>query len=506
MTATKLRRTTEEGDDVVEDIRNNNSDCWCRWQEKLIGFLILVIHLGFTIDIHNHLLSHLSSSSQHFAVNGGSSPLPSQPPPLSYSVLSIMIDITLMCSFINVVSHSLVVLNRLKKVYVISILIGVTFDVASSLLYVWVYYYHYYYCYCNLDLSDVLLIEDERLHVLHVLLNMVIIIVWGLHFVWNFTNHVRALFLFTNLDRLESVVRSADNNLRGIPGPLCVDHIFAYTDLSNHLAVFFWSLSLSTPMRLMHGMIRPATPLESRNSYYVPSLLNNNNENNTPTSSGGDEGIATISSYSSNMIIMAATVFMLLLGRWWLMRRLVCGRYTNTNCLRASRDYNENGGWDEKNTSSRRTTTTTSINNRHQENIKTNTTTATGKNIINDNNSSSTATLNTVSLHDISNGNIGNNNEGSYDHDHVHDCDCDCPRDVLLLCSCPVCNNETAFRISVRSNRTTTMKAIEISSLPLLKLPSILVCRLWLTTFENILIQVKCIRNKQLRNYLKEKQ
>ena len=59
---------------------------------------------------------------------------------------------------------------------------------------------------------------------------------------YNLRAHCRAgLGLTASMDRLESVVRSAQNNIIGEPGPYHLDHVFAFTDLGFHL----WQLAAS---------------------------------------------------------------------------------------------------------------------------------------------------------------------------------------------------------------------------------------------------------------------
>ena len=58
---------------------------------------------------------------------------------------------------------------------------------------------------------------------------------------YNLRSHCRALTLATSMGRLESVVRSAQNNIVGEPGPYHLDHVFAFTDLGFHL----WQLAAS---------------------------------------------------------------------------------------------------------------------------------------------------------------------------------------------------------------------------------------------------------------------
>jgi hypothetical protein len=112
--------------------------------------------------------------------------------------------IVLVCAWLNVVSHMTVVMNCLNDGLVISILVGVGFDLASSVLYL---------CYTH-----------HRPSWLYYL--------WS---IWDLTIHLRALLFFRSVDRMQAVVTSATNSLKGNPGPYYLDHFFAYTDAGKHI-------------------------------------------------------------------------------------------------------------------------------------------------------------------------------------------------------------------------------------------------------------------------------
>jgi NADH:ubiquinone oxidoreductase subunit 3 (subunit A) len=166
------------------DITDNSKFQWLasRPFEKSFGICILVLYLRLVSILHGESSISFPSSIYAWLVFG--------------------------CSLLNVVSHTAVLANLLNDGLVLSILVGVIFDVASSLLYLW--------CCRHNQLSYVLLLWSTG----------------------NLVMHVRALFLYTSWDNMKSVVTSATNNLRGEPGPFGLDHVFAYSDTGNHLAFF----------------------------------------------------------------------------------------------------------------------------------------------------------------------------------------------------------------------------------------------------------------------------
>lgn len=147
---------------------------------------------------------------------------------LSNSNLQLVGTYVLMAACLNVLSHTAVVVGALNDTYVFSILIGVGFDVFSTMLYLNMW-------------REVLLTrspgegrlwEEESVSpVVLVVLGSVCCAVTLLQWL----SHVRALLLSSSATRLKSVVRSAWNNLRGKPGLSYEDHLVAFTDLGYHI-------------------------------------------------------------------------------------------------------------------------------------------------------------------------------------------------------------------------------------------------------------------------------
>ena len=128
-----------------------------RWLEKVVGFSVLA---GYLVG---------------FATTGQ----------IAFpSILDARLVVFL--SFFNVISHMAVIWNLLNDAYVISILVGVGYDLACSALYM------------QYTSTSSLL---------------------GMWLLGDFLLHLRALFLYTSLDRMQSVVKAASNNLKSIPGP-----------------------------------------------------------------------------------------------------------------------------------------------------------------------------------------------------------------------------------------------------------------------------------------------
>ena len=122
--------------------------------------------------------------------------------------------LVLVASFLNSASHSAVILNLLQDTMIISILIGVSFDVLSELLYLsfWA------------QLSQ------------RIALPTTFVMLYATYATYHLTVHVRALLMTRSFRRLESVVRSAYHNIIGYPGDSCyLDHFFAFSDTAFHL-------------------------------------------------------------------------------------------------------------------------------------------------------------------------------------------------------------------------------------------------------------------------------
>lgn len=152
-------------------------------------------------------------------------------------------------SFLNVVSHGAVVLGALHDTYVLSILVGVGFDVLTRLLQLIAF----------LQLTLTIMSPSNKLwqekdwqgidSTTLLFLSTLFIL-----YIYHMVIHVRALFLQTNATRLQTVLTSSLNNLRGQAGTLGQDHFFAYTDLGTHVL----AMQLSSGILLRHKCIHLA--------------------------------------------------------------------------------------------------------------------------------------------------------------------------------------------------------------------------------------------------------
>lgn len=176
--------------------------------EKLIGFTFLASYLW--------LMSWIMMTSSTSSSSIISSSFPSFFPSIVHA------KIVLCCSLINMISHLAAVLNLLQEALVINILIGVGFDIISSSLYL----------YYTARFAATFTTSSNSNNIL------MMCIILG----FDLAVHLRAIFLFTSLERLKSVVTSATNNLKGQPGPYLLDHLFAYSsDIGKHIFYFYLS-------------------------------------------------------------------------------------------------------------------------------------------------------------------------------------------------------------------------------------------------------------------------
>ncbi len=142
--------------------------------------------------------------------------------------MSLLHATTCAASFLNVTSHAAVAMGVLNDTYVLSILVGVGFDVLTRVLQlVW-----WIQITTNLPSNE---IENDSMTSLFLFLLVVF-------YIYHMIVHVRALFLNKSLSRLQTVLIGALNNLRGIPGEAYLDHIFAYTDLGTHIFALWLSV------------------------------------------------------------------------------------------------------------------------------------------------------------------------------------------------------------------------------------------------------------------------
>mmetsp|Transcript_51 Transcript_51/g.66 ORF Transcript_51/g.66 Transcript_51/m.66 type:complete len:297 (+) Transcript_51:72-962(+) len=147
--------------------------------------------------------------------------------PSSYSTF--LNSFTAASSLLNVASHSGVVLGALNDTYVISILIGVGFDVMTRILQlIW---------WMDITWSSFFreALSTEMIDEMKLCSTVGFLAVLTTIYTYHMIIHVRALRLNASVERLNNVLIGALNNLRGIPGEHFNDHIFAYTDLGAHL-------------------------------------------------------------------------------------------------------------------------------------------------------------------------------------------------------------------------------------------------------------------------------
>ncbi len=175
------------------------------------GMLILVAFLG--------LLYRLLRSSIYAPLLWDSQ---------QHDSLRVLHACTCAASFLNVASHTAVAVGVLNDTYVLSILVGVGFDILTRILQiVW------WGCLTrNLTPETTVVGGDST-----ILLLLVLVFVYIYHLIV----HIQALHMNHSLERMQSVLKSSINNLRGIPGKAYVDHLFAYSDLGTH--IFCWLCS-----------------------------------------------------------------------------------------------------------------------------------------------------------------------------------------------------------------------------------------------------------------------
>jgi hypothetical protein len=154
--------------------------------------------------------------------------------------ISVIQNAVTVCSSLNILSHTAVVAQMLNEAHIINILLGVSFDMFSQILYacMWI---------STLTTTQSEIQTDEAKSKW----KWVGACIWICASVIQFGLHARALRLWSSRSRLESVVKSAHNNILGDPGKFYLDHLFAYTDLAGHVVAFravaratSWSYSL----------------------------------------------------------------------------------------------------------------------------------------------------------------------------------------------------------------------------------------------------------------------
>ena len=191
-------------------------------------------------------------------------------------------------SVLNVASHAAVVLGALNDTCVLSILLGVAFDVVTRILqlvwWVWIVAAGSIgaalLCVCAKSLDNnndnnctynAAASEasggwpDDSLSSFFPATTpptLVFLSVLAFFYVYHMIVHAKALWWWWSLDEnnhaasssslgvLQTVLEGALNNLRGIPGEGYKDHFFAYTDLGTHLLASVLSMRLLLPLPL----------------------------------------------------------------------------------------------------------------------------------------------------------------------------------------------------------------------------------------------------------------
>jgi len=163
------------------------------------------------LTVYSFVLIHLFNKSMYGkSLQSGS----------MHSSSSILLNAsTMAASLLNVMSHALVVLGALNDTYVLSVLLGVGFDVITRILYLiwWI------------QLSRI----STAFEMDHYSIKLIFLL--SAAYIYHMLLHLRALKLNSSKERLRMVLTGALNNIRGIPGKGFHDHIFAYSDLGGHL-------------------------------------------------------------------------------------------------------------------------------------------------------------------------------------------------------------------------------------------------------------------------------
>lgn len=140
---------------------------------------------------------------------------------------------TMAASFLNVMSHSAVVLGAFNDTYVLSIIVGVGFDVFTRILQL-IWWIHI----TMISFES----RSEKRGLMDDVFTTSYLFILAIIYVYHMIIHLRALRMNSSYQRLKKVLSGALNNLRGIPGERFHDHFFAYSDLGAHLC----PLGLST--------------------------------------------------------------------------------------------------------------------------------------------------------------------------------------------------------------------------------------------------------------------
>mmetsp|Transcript_19854 Transcript_19854/g.41794 ORF Transcript_19854/g.41794 Transcript_19854/m.41794 type:complete len:342 (+) Transcript_19854:205-1230(+) len=207
----------------------------------------------------------------------------------SSSTFLFLNSMVMAASLWNVISHAAVVLGALHDTYVLSILVGVGFDVLTKIL-VTVWWAH-----LTSILSFILIGQQHSIipTKYDCAISASFLLTQFVIHVYQMVIHVKALRMNQSYERLVRTLHSSLNNLRGIAGGKYEDHIFAYSDLGGHLAPLILShLLLSRVEAVWVGWcaflglamvsvgVLSRVPLNSAKQYDGENINNNNGHNN----------------------------------------------------------------------------------------------------------------------------------------------------------------------------------------------------------------------------------
>ena len=237
-----------------------------RYAELLGGFTILSIWLLIFLsafsqsslytsrilgcETTNFKYEFYDDSTVNFGLNATSS---------STTGRRLLLILNAILSLLNVSSHLAVVLGCLDDTYVLSILVGVGFDICSSFVYVafWISNYSFYYYSYNTNFDQYaqpkMEVYDGQKDAQQRWLvgnkqtwngDVVFCATYVSFFIYHLIIHTGALYNIQScsLRRTSEAVCSAWNNIQGIPGICWKDHFFAFTDLGTHTFQFIVSL------------------------------------------------------------------------------------------------------------------------------------------------------------------------------------------------------------------------------------------------------------------------
>ena len=187
---------------------------------SISGLIVLIVYLlitysTFACTIYDHAL---------------------QTGALAASSSSVLNGIIVATGILNVVSHAAVVLGALDDTYVLSILVGVGFDVVTRMIQL-VWWMELSWITSRDPSAQTNSAIHEHGHEGTIITITFLVASSGIY-IYHMIVHVQALTIkHHTYERATKILRGALNNLQGIAGEVGFeDHLFAYSDLGLHLA------------------------------------------------------------------------------------------------------------------------------------------------------------------------------------------------------------------------------------------------------------------------------